>query len=162
MIIMLMVMVMLMLMAREEEDEDHPAVDLKGFTKVHQSWHQYDHHHDHYLDYQHNDDDHHHAHHARHDHQYQHHHENLLKVLNGVAEGPVPGMQVLRFEISLWSLAIFKHDNGNGYHDDGDDDDNNNDRVPVIEEKALPESALDIIVNALKVKKKHNFEKKKK
>jgi len=59
-------------MDREEEDEDHPAVDLKGFTKV----------------------------------------------LSGVAEGPIPGMQVLR--------------------------------VPVIEEKALPESALDIIVNALK------------
>merc|ERR1712158_266539 len=59
-------------MDREEEDEDHPAVDLKGFTKV----------------------------------------------LSGVAEGPIPGMQVLR--------------------------------VPVIEEKALPEAALDVIVNALK------------
>ena len=42
---------------------------------------------------------------------------------------------------------MINHDDG-----DGDDDDNNNDRVPVIEEKALPESALDIIVNALKVK----------
>ena len=32
---------------REEEDEDHPAVDLKGFTKVHQSQHghQYENHH---------------------------------------------------------------------------------------------------------------------
>ena len=76
-------------------------------------------------------------------------------MLNGVAEGPVPGMQVLRLEISSWSLAMFKRDDGDGYHDDpvGDEvDDNNNDRVPVIEEKALPESALDIIVNALKVK----------
>ena len=89
-------------------------------------------------------------------------------MLNGVAEGPVPGMQVLRLEISSWSLAMFKRDDGEGYHDDPDggedadvifvtsitseDDDNNNDRVPVIEEKALPESALDIIVNALKVK----------
>ena len=76
-------------------------------------------------------------------------------MLNGVAEGPVPGMQVLRLEISSWSLAMFKRDDGDDYHDDPDgdeDDDNNNDRVPVIEEKALPESALDIIVNALKVK----------
>merc|ERR1712179_504508 len=59
-------------MEREEEDEDHPAVDLKGFTKV----------------------------------------------LSGMAEGPIPGMQVLR--------------------------------VPVVEERAMPESALDVIVNALK------------
>merc|ERR1712088_970727 len=59
-------------MDREEEDEDHPAVDLKGFTKM----------------------------------------------LTGMAEGPIPGMQVLR--------------------------------VPLVEEKALPESALDVIVNALK------------
>merc|ERR1719371_40995 len=44
--------------------------------------------------------------------------KGFTKVLSGVAEGPIPGMQVLR--------------------------------VPVIEEKALPESALDVIVNALK------------
>ena len=40
-----------------------------------------------------------------------------------------------------------------GHHHLNDDDtDDVDDRVPVIEEKALPESALDIIVNALKVK----------
>merc|ERR1711902_261140 len=42
----------------------------------------------------------------------------FTKMLTGMAEGPIPGMQVLR--------------------------------VPLVEEKALPESALDVIVNALK------------
>merc|ERR1711863_82120 len=44
--------------------------------------------------------------------------KGFTKVLSVIAEGPIPGMQVLR--------------------------------VPVIEEKALPEAALDVIVNALK------------
>jgi len=44
--------------------------------------------------------------------------KGFTKVLGGMSEGPIPGMQVIR--------------------------------VPVIEERALPESALDIIVNALK------------
>ena len=41
---------------------------------------------------------------------------------------------------------------GGHHHLNDDDTDDVDDRVPVIEEKALPESALDIIVNALKVK----------
>merc|ERR1712223_759181 len=44
--------------------------------------------------------------------------KGFTKMLTGMAEGPIPGMQVLR--------------------------------VPLVEEKALPESALDVIVNALK------------
>lgn len=44
--------------------------------------------------------------------------KGFTKVLGGMSEGPIPGMQVIR--------------------------------VPVIEERALPESALDVIVNALK------------
>merc|ERR1712180_255211 len=44
--------------------------------------------------------------------------KGFTKMLTGMAEGPIPGMQMLR--------------------------------VPLVEEKALPESALDVIVNALK------------
>ena len=79
MFLMIMItMTKLMKMGREEEDEDHPAVDLKGFTKVHQS------HHDHQYEIYHD---------GHHD------HPNSPKVLSGVAEGPIPGMQVLRSKI---------------------------------------------------------------
>lgn len=44
--------------------------------------------------------------------------KGFTKVLNGIAEGPIPGMSVVR--------------------------------VPLLEERALPESALDIIVSTLK------------
>ena len=91
MFLMIMItMTKLMKMGREEEDEDHPAVDLKGFTKVHQS------HHDHQYEIYHD---------GHHDHQYEnyhdghHDHPNSPKVLSGVAEGPIPGMQVLRSKI---------------------------------------------------------------
>ena len=43
-----------------------------------------------------------------HDHQDEHHdhhdHPNSLKVLSGVAEGPIPGMQVLRSNFCLLQM----------------------------------------------------------